>query len=92
MEQCYKDAESFYNPVDKCLANGNSNTTAACSCFDGLDLDALLAKVTACDLSDDNNAVKKEKTKCKKSKTSLKLYILCLFVFFKVSELARLHR
>merc|ERR1712137_878239 len=54
IEQCYKDAKSFYDQVDKCHANGNSNTTAACSCFDALDLDALMAKVKACDVSKDN--------------------------------------
>merc|ERR1712110_1012049 len=66
IEQCYKDAKSFYDQVDKCHANGNSNTTAACSCFDALDLDALLAKVKACDVSKDNADVNKEKKKCKK--------------------------
>merc|ERR1712184_231168 len=64
IEQCYKDAKSFYDQVDKCHANGNSNTTAACSCFDALDLDALLAKVKACDVSKDNADVNKEKKKC----------------------------
>merc|ERR1712184_189498 len=40
-EQCHDDAKSFYSQVDACHNNGASNTTAACSCFDALDLDAL---------------------------------------------------
>jgi len=67
LEQCYNDAESFYKQVDNCTANGNSDTSTACSCFDALNLDDLLAKVTACDTSQENNDVKKEKKKCKKS-------------------------
>merc|ERR1711971_1018735 len=67
IEQCAKDAKSFFDAVDACQANGNKNNTAACSCFDALDLDDLLAKVTACDVSKDNNDVKAEKKKCKKS-------------------------
>jgi len=67
LEQCSKDAKSFFDAVDKCQANGNKNNTAACTCFDGLELDDLLAKVTACDVSKENNAVKEEKKKCKKS-------------------------
>jgi len=66
LEQCYNDAESFYKQVDNCTANGNSDTSTACSCFDALDLDALMAKVKACDVSGDNAAVNKEKKKCKK--------------------------
>ena len=74
IEQCAKDAKSFFDAVDKCHANGNKNNTAACSCFDALDLDDLLAKVTACDVSKDNNDVKAEKKKCKKSKKGEKNY------------------
>merc|ERR1712176_1342057 len=67
LAQCAKDAETFFDAVDDCQANGNKNNTAACTCFDGLDLDDLLAKVTACNTKDDNEAVNKEKKKCKKS-------------------------
>ena len=74
IEQCAKDAKSFFDAVDKCHANGNKNNTAACTCFDALDLDDLLAKVTACDVSKDNNDVKAEKKKCKKSKKGEKNY------------------
>ena len=94
IEQCYKDAESFYSQVDKCQNNGKNTTTEACSCFDALDLDALMAKVTACDVSKDNAAVNKEKKKCKKSKTERgglkKIFIF--IILFEVLELARLHR
>jgi len=67
IEQCYKDAESFYDQVEKCQNNGANTTTEACSCFDALDLDALMDKVKACDVSGVNNDVNKEKKKCKKS-------------------------
>ena len=94
IEQCYKDAASFYDQVEKCQNNGKNTTTEACSCFDALDLDALMAKVTACDVSKDNAAVNKEKKKCKKSKTErggLK-NIFIFIILFEVLELARLHR
>ena len=68
LEQCSNDAESFFKQVDFCQANGASNIIFACTCFNGLDLDDLLAKVTACKTSDDEKVVKAEKKKCKKSK------------------------
>ena len=65
--QCGVDAKAFFDAVDKCFTNSTTDAEG-CSCFDDLDKDSkMYDKVVACKTKDANDAVLKEKKKCKKS-------------------------
>ena len=65
--QCGVDAKAFFDAVDKCFTNSTTDAEG-CSCFDALDKDSkMYDKVVACKTKDANDAVLKEKKKCKKS-------------------------
>jgi len=54
------------NDIDACLKPSLTDDEA-CTCFDGLDLDATLTTIDGCSTKGDNDAVLAEKNKCKKA-------------------------
>jgi len=63
---CKEAGEKFLNDIDACLKPSLSDDDA-CTCFDGLDLDATLTTIDGCSTKGDNDAVLAEKNKCKKA-------------------------
>ena len=57
----------LHSDIDNCLKPSLSDAEA-CTCFDGLDLDATLTTIDNCSTKGDNDAVLAEKNKCKKGK------------------------